>query len=107
MSNNEKVMFIYTISTLTHEIVIILFSSSKLVMRTKKACCHKLSSILLKSVRVGRIKTVKNDCGCFHHHRSRLLSLFYESISRFGAAPFLFSFVVLSSLAALFVLFPA
>ena len=49
--------------------------------------------------------TVKNDGGCFHNHRNKLFR--GKLILGFGAAPFVFIFVVLHSLAALFALFPA
>ena len=38
-----------------HAMVIILFSLSKLVMLTKKECCHKPSSIPLKSLKKSEV----------------------------------------------------
>ena len=43
--------------------------------------------------------------GCFHNYRNKPFS--GKPFLQFGAAPFVSIFVVLSSLAALFALFPA
>ena len=48
---------------------------------------------------------VKNDGGCLHNYRNNLFSS--KPIFRFGVGHFVFIFVVLSSLTALFALFLA
>ena len=78
-------------------------------MLTKEEGCYKLSLILSKSVK-GGIETVKNDSGgqkviVFTIKKNILCS--GKPILRFVTAPFVSTFVILSSLTALLALLTA
>ena len=92
-------MFLGTSIIFVHKMVITLLYKSTLVMPTKKECHNKLSFMLLRK---GGSKTIRGDVGRF----AQLHKLFSgKPFLQFGAALFVFLFVIIFSLAALHAFF--